>query len=89
MRTLRTRQWQGRLRSRGERVALALWAAMATRPRLYAFTTRLVARLLGLVAGNKGRITWLPFGSGWTRVRDLPAPGGRTFRDLYRERGAR
>ena len=89
MRALRTRQWQGRLRSRGERLALAIWAAMAKRPRLYALATRIVARLLGLVAGNKGSITWLPFGSGWTRVRDLPAPAGRTFRDLYRERGAR
>ena len=87
MRALRTRQWQGRLRSHSERAALVIWAAMATRPRLYAFATRLIARLLRLVAGHKGRISWLPFGNGWTSVRDLPAPTGHTFRDLYKKKG--
>ena len=27
-----------------------------------------------------------PFGKGWTMGRDMPAPAGRTFRDLYRQR---
>jgi hypothetical protein len=32
-------------------------------------------------------ISRLPFAlaSGWTAERDLPAPAGRTFRELYRE----
>ncbi|MBC7944201.1 MAG: lactate utilization protein [Burkholderiales bacterium] len=29
---------------------------------------------------------WLPFGAGWAKDRDMPAPTGRTFRELYRER---
>jgi L-lactate dehydrogenase complex protein LldF len=28
-------------------------------------------------------------GGGWTGSRDFPAPSGRTFRDMYRERRAR
>jgi len=89
MRALRTRQWQGQMRSRGERLGLAIWAAMAMRPRLYALATRVAARLLQLMAGRRQSIKVLPLGGGWTRVRDLPAPAGRTFRDLYAERHTR
>ena len=42
-----------------------------------------------LVAGRDGRIHRLPIGAGWTDGRDLAAPAGRTFRELYRARGAR
>ena len=31
----------------------------------------------------------LPLGAGWTAGRDMPAPAGRTFRDLYRSANAR
>jgi L-lactate dehydrogenase complex protein LldF len=31
-------------------------------------------------------ITNLPFGGGWTAHRDMPAPSGKTFRELYRQR---
>jgi len=86
MRALRTRQWQGRMRSTAERVALRTWAMMAARPRWYAFATRLVARVLRVIAGRQQYVRRLPLGSGWTRVRDLPAPAGRTFRDLYKKR---
>jgi L-lactate dehydrogenase complex protein LldF len=30
----------------------------------------------------------LPFAGGWTDERDMPAPAGQTFRDLYRARNA-
>jgi len=83
MRVLRTRQWRSHMRSTTERLAAAIWAALAKRPRLYAFATRVAARLLSLAAGRKGRLERIPFAGGWTRMRDLPAPAGRTFRDLY------
>jgi L-lactate dehydrogenase complex protein LldF len=39
---------------------------------------------LKAAANEHGMIRSLPFASGWTDRRDLPAPEGRTFRELYR-----
>jgi L-lactate dehydrogenase complex protein LldF len=36
-------------------------------------------------ADGHGMIRSLPLGGGWTDGRDMPAPSGRTFRDLYAE----
>ena len=38
-----------------------------------------------------GKLSTLPFGAGagWTAERDMPAPAGRTFRELYRQRKSR
>ena len=70
----------------GQRVGLALWAWLAQRPRLYRLATRAGIRVLELAGGGNGRIRWLPLVGGWTRHRDLPAPEGRTFHDLWAER---
>jgi len=84
LRHLREQQVEGHLRPWPERVALRTWAWLARRPSLYGLGARIVARTLRLFAGREGRLRHLPGVSGWTRERDLPAPAGRTFRDLYR-----
>ena len=38
------------------------------------------------MGGDAKRIRSLPIGAGWTVSRDFPAPSGRTFREMYRER---
>ena len=86
LRKLREEQWERGLRPWYERVAMALWGYVALRPSLYAVGSRVAVRALNWVAGSAGRIRHLPLGSGWTLARDFPAPAGRTFRDLYRER---
>jgi L-lactate dehydrogenase complex protein LldF len=68
------------------RWALGLWAFIAARPRLYRLATALAARLLVAAGRRDGAISRLPLGGGWTATRDLPAPEGRTFRELWRER---
>ncbi|HKQ31300.1 MAG TPA: LutB/LldF family L-lactate oxidation iron-sulfur protein, partial [Burkholderiales bacterium] len=85
MRELRAQQFDRRLRSWQERWILCAWRWIAERPALYAFGTRVGIRLLSWLGGRKKRLRWLP-GGAWTRGRDMPAPSGRTFRDLYRER---
>jgi hypothetical protein len=39
--------------------------------------------MLSWMGGKKRLLHKLPLAGGWTDGRDLPAPEGRTFRDLY------
>ena len=86
LRKLRERQMEAGLRPWRERAGFRLWAFAAKRPRLYALATRIAVRVLKLMGGAKGRISRLPVGSGWTLGRDMPAPAGKTFRELYASR---
>jgi L-lactate dehydrogenase complex protein LldF len=89
LRKLRERQFERRLRPWSERAGLRLWSWLGTHPRLYAFATRLGVRVLHWMGGSDRLLHRLPFAGGWTDGRDLPAPAGRTFRDLYARRNTR
>jgi L-lactate dehydrogenase complex protein LldF len=41
------------------------------------------------MGGEKRRIRTLPGAGGWTKHRDFPAPSGKTFMELYRQRRPR
>jgi L-lactate dehydrogenase complex protein LldF len=86
MRHFREEQVKLAMAPAGQRVGLALWAWLAGRPRIYRLVTRAGMRVMEMWAGGTGRIRWLPLADGWTRHRDLPAPEGRTFHDLWAER---
>lgn len=86
MRKWRERQFDQALRPFGERFSISVWNAFATRPALYAASTRIAARLASWWGGKERRITWLPGLDGWTDGRDMPAPAGKTFRELYAAR---
>ncbi len=89
MRKLREQQFERRLRPWGERAGIRLWAYAAKRPALYAALARTGARVAAWMGGRSRLIHRLPGLDGWTKGRDMPAPAGRTFRDLYRERRGR
>jgi L-lactate dehydrogenase complex protein LldF len=86
LRKLREKEVEQRLRPMHERLGLTLWAFFAKRPALYRIAAKLGVRFLHLLGGRKKSISSLPFGAGWTNYREMPAPSGRTFRELYRER---
>ena len=86
LRKLREASHARRITPWRERAALALWAGVARRPALYRLLSACAARGLAWVGGRTKLIHNLPFASGWTRGRDLPAPPGKTFRTLYRQR---
>ena len=88
MRKLREKQFDGRLRPWPERAGIALWSWIAVRPGPYAFATRVAARVASWLGGRDKLIHSLPGLDGWTKGRDMPAPEGRTFRELYAARKA-
>ena len=44
--------------------------------------------VLGAMGRRKGRFRSLPLAGGWTDWRDMPAPEGKTFHQLWAERQA-
>ncbi|WP_375593736.1 LutB/LldF family L-lactate oxidation iron-sulfur protein [Algihabitans albus] len=83
MRHWREQEFQKHLSPTAVRLGLGAWTFVARRPSLYHFTTGLKARVLSMIAGKRGRLAKVPLASGWTSHRDLPAPEGRTFMDLW------
>ena len=89
MRKWRERQFDQALRPWHERASIALWSAFAMRPRLYALSTRVAARIAAWLGGHDKLIHRLPGLDGWTDGRDMPAPEGKTFREQYAARKAK
>jgi L-lactate dehydrogenase complex protein LldF len=86
MRHWREREFARKLSPRAFRSGLRLWAWVAARPALYRLLIAAAGRLLGWIGKRRGRFRTLPLASGWTRVRDMPAPEGRSFHSLWAER---
>ena len=86
LRKLREKQVERHLRPLKERLALRLWAWVASHPWLYAIGTRIGVRYLKWLAHDgerNDRIRILGMATEWTLGRDFPAPEGKTFRELY------
>ena len=86
LRKLREKQFEGMMRPGFEYIAFALWGFVAKRPVLYRLASGMAARVMNLMGGSRRLISSLPFASGWTAHRDMPAPVGKTFKALYRDR---
>ncbi|MDR5819810.1 MULTISPECIES: lactate utilization protein B [unclassified Caballeronia] len=84
LRKLREKQMERRLRPWKERAGLAMWGYLAKHPTAYSLFTKLAVRVLERMGGKNRSIARLPLGAGWTATRDMPAPVGRTFRELYK-----
>jgi L-lactate dehydrogenase complex protein LldF len=85
MRHWRAKEYADGLAPRAAVFGLGLWAFAAKRPALYRVGATVMARVLKLL-GRNGAVHSLPLMRGWFAVRDFPAPQGKTFRELWRER---
>ena len=86
MRHWREREFERHLSPTTFRYGLGVWAFFAKRPRLYQWATAVAMRVLGNLGWRKGRFRRLPLAGGWTKFRDLPAPEGKTFQEMWAER---
>jgi L-lactate dehydrogenase complex protein LldF len=86
MRHWREREYAKKLSPPAYRTGLSAWAWVARRPALYHALADLASRVLGWAGGQRGSFRALPLAAGWTRVRDMPAPEGRSFHSLWAER---
>ena len=86
MRHWREREYERHLQPATYRWGLGLWAFFAKRPALYQRATGIAMRVLGNLGHRKGRFRALPLAGGWTQYRDLPAPAGQTFQEMWRDR---
>ena len=86
LRHWREKEFERHLQPAAMRWGLGLWAWVARRPALYRRATALAARILANQGHGAGRLASVPFASGWTQNRDLPAPQGKTFHQLWKER---
>ena len=86
LRDWREHEYQKKLTPPVWRAGLSVWAWAARRPALYHALSEIASRLLGWAGGRRGRFRSLPFAAGWTGVRDMPAPEGRSFHSLWAER---
>jgi len=89
MRHYREREWQKKLSPPAARIGLGIWAFLARHPLLYHWAAGLMARTLGLLGRRHGSFHNLPLAGGWTATRDMPAPQGKTFQEMWSERHAR
>jgi len=86
LRHWREKEFEKHLQPSAMRWGINAWAWLAKRPSLYRKATALAARVLTNQGHGKGRLSSVPFASGWTQYRDLPAPQGKTFHQLWKER---
>src|SRR5438445_9337983 len=83
MRHWREREYAKKLSPPVYRTGLWAWAWVARRPALYHALAEIASRALGWAGSERGRFRALPLAAGWTRVRDMPAPEGRSFLSLW------
>ncbi|MFQ5755220.1 MAG: LutB/LldF family L-lactate oxidation iron-sulfur protein [Acidiferrobacterales bacterium] len=83
LRALRVHEFEERLTPPRTRWGLGVWAFLAKRPWLYRTASAAAIRLLGALGRKRGRFRYLPLAGGWTRARDMPAPGLRTFQSAW------
>jgi L-lactate dehydrogenase complex protein LldF len=86
MRHWREREFAGKSSPSVYRTGLSLWAWVARRPALYHALAETASRVLGWAGRDRGRFRSLPLAAGWTAVRDMPAPEGRSFQSLWADR---
>ena len=83
MRHWREKEYERHLNPSTQRWGLKSWAFLATRPKLYHRVMGLMMGAMKHLAPRTGLMKHLPMSSAWTKHRELPAPEGKTFQQMW------
>ena len=86
LRHWREREFERHLTPSRYRTGMAFWGFLARHPRLYRLGSGLAARFLAALGRRRGAFRSLPLAGGWTAYRDMPAPEGPSFHQLWAKR---
>ncbi len=76
-----------RITGRMERMIYRAWARCMGSPRFYGLLSTMQSFVLRRRAKGSGWVNHLPPpATGWTNVRDMPAPADKTFHELWKQR---
>lgn len=89
LRSWRQKQWEDGPVPFVQRFGMSAWAFWAVRPKGYHFFAKIKMRIMGLLGRKNGHFKSLPLTKAWTKSRDFPAPEGKTFQQLWSEKGGR
>ena len=85
LRQHRIKQFEQGLVPGPQKMALRIWSYFAGKPRIYQAFSGIAAWILKNISGRSGSLSKFPFVGGWTNSRDLPAPDGKTFQQLWKK----
>lgn len=83
MRHWREQEYERHLNPATQRWGLKGWAFLATRPKLYHWVMKLSMAAMKHLAPKTSLMQKLPMTGAWTKHRELAAPQGKTFQDLW------
>ncbi|MBX2806753.1 MAG: iron-sulfur cluster-binding protein [Hyphomicrobiales bacterium] len=83
MRHWREREFEQGESPRIQRMSIKAWSWLARRPQLYRRVMGPLIGLLGEWGKRRGNFRWLPMAGQWLKHRDLAAPAGRSFHELW------
>jgi L-lactate dehydrogenase complex protein LldF len=89
LRSWREKQWEDGPVPLLQRLGLSVWAFWALHPKMYHFAVKIKMPVMAWLARNHGHFKSLPVVKGWTKSRDFPAPEGKTFQQLWNEKGGK
>ena len=85
MRHWREKEYERHLNPSTQRWGLKGWVFLASRPRLYHGVMRVMMGMLKYIAPQTRIMQRLPIASAWTKHREMPAPEGKTFQQMWAE----